>query len=302
MKLLKLLPFFILFISADQKHPAKRKIIDVHFHTRYAKDYGPTPPPNAVTSKIPPYKTDDEVVQLMVSTLKENGVVKAIASGPLARTSDFQKKDNSLIVPSFEYPDKINNSLPDTASFAQMIREKKFFAFGELALQYEGKLLTDPEFEPYLSICERMEIPVGLHTGLGAPNSPYTCCPGFRTKLGNPQLIEEVLIRHPKLKIQLMHMGYPYLEETKAIMYMYPQVYADISVVNWILPVATFHDYLKSLIDAGFGKKLMYGSDEMAWDDAIPLSIKNVESASFLSEQQKQDIFYNNAARFYNIK
>ena len=97
-------------------------------------------------------------------------------------------------------------------------------------------------------------------------------------------------------------MGYPYLAETKAIMYMYPQVYADISVVNWILPAATFHDYLKSLIDLGFEKRLMYGSDQMAWDDAIPLSIKNVESASFLNEQQKQDIFYNNAARFYNIR
>jgi len=46
----------------------------------------------------------------------------------------------------------------------------------------------------------------------------------------------------------------------------------------------------------------MYGSDQMAWEDAIPLSIKNVENAPFLSEEQKQDIFYNNAARFYNIK
>lgn len=302
MKLSRLLPFCILFISADQKQPVKRKIIDVHFHTRYAKDYGPTPPPNAVTGKVPSYKTDEDVVKLMLSTLKENGVVKAIASGALARTLDFQKQDNNLIIPSFEYPDKSDSPLPDTTSFAQMIRDKKFFAFGELGLEYEGKLLTDPEFEPYLSICERMGIPVGIHTGLGAPNSPYQCCPNLRTRLGNPQLIEEVLVKHPKLKIQLMHMGYPYLEETKAIMYMYPQVYADISVVNWILPAATFHDYLKSLIDLGLGKRLMYGSDEMAWDDAIPLSIKNVESASFLAEQQKQDIFYNNAARFYGIK
>ena len=40
----------------------------------------------------------------------------------------------------------------------------------------------------------------------------------------------------------------------------------------------------------------------MAWDDAIPLSIKNVEKAPFLNEKQKQDIFYNNAKRFYNLK
>jgi len=40
----------------------------------------------------------------------------------------------------------------------------------------------------------------------------------------------------------------------------------------------------------------------MAWPDAIPLAIHNVETAPFLTEEQKQDIFYNNAARFYNIK
>ncbi len=36
---------------------------------------------------------------------------------------------------------------------------------------------------------------------------------------------------------------------------------------------ATFYRYLKALIDAGFGKRLMYGSDQMAWDDAIPLPL-----------------------------
>jgi len=55
-------------------------------------------------------------------------------------------------------------------------------------------------------------------------------------------------------------------------------------------------------MESGFGKRIMYGSDQMAWDDAIPLSIKTIENAPFLTEEQKQDIFYNNAAKFYNIK
>ena len=97
-------------------------------------------------------------------------------------------------------------------------------------------------------------------------------------------------------------MGYPYLQETKAIMNVYPQVYADIAAINWLRPVADFYSYFKSLMDAGFGKRLMYGSDQMAWEDAITLSIESVEKAPFLSEAQKQDVFYNNAASFYNIK
>ena len=210
--------------------------------------------------------------------------------------------DPERVIPALNYPDSQDSPLPDTASFIRYFNEKKFLVFGELALQYQGKTLADPEFEPYLVICERLGIPVALHTGMGPPNTPYTCCPKFRTYLGNPQLIEEVLIKHPKMKIQLMHMGFPWLQETKAILNVYPQVYADISAINWRRPIADFYSYLKSLIDAGYGKRLMYGSDQVAWEDAIPLSIKNVENAPFLSEEQKQDIFYNNAARFYNIK
>jgi predicted TIM-barrel fold metal-dependent hydrolase len=115
-------------------------------------------------------------------------------------------------------------------------------------------------------------------------------------------LIEEVLVKHPKLKIQLMHLGFPYLQETKAILNVYPQVYADIGAIDWLRPLPEFYSYLKSFIDGGFGKRIMYGSDQMAWEDAIPLAIKNVENAPFLTEEQKQDIFYNNAAKFYNIK
>jgi predicted TIM-barrel fold metal-dependent hydrolase len=53
---------------------------------------------------------------------------------------------------------------------------------------------------------------------------------------------------------------------------------------------------LKALIDAGFGKRIMFGSDQMVWPDAIGQAIAGVEEANFLSPEQKRDIFYNNAA------
>jgi predicted TIM-barrel fold metal-dependent hydrolase len=123
----------------------------------------------------------------------------------------------------------------------------------------------------------------------------------FRTYFGNPPLIEDVLVKHPKLKVQLMHMGYPFLEEAKAILFVYPQVNVDIAVIDWIIPRTDFYNYLKALIDGGFEKRIMYGSDQMIWSDAISLSIKNIEDAPFLSQEQKQDIFFNNAAKFFNI-
>ena len=302
MRILCLISCWVFFLAGDKIQSPPRKIIDVHFHARLLTDYPNPPPPNPTTGKIPGWKSDKEMMDTMLATLKNNNIVKVIASGNVTTVGYYQMADPERVIPGFDYPFKGNNSLPDTAIFVSYIREKKLRVFGELALQYEGKTLADPEFEPYLAICERSGIPVALHTGLAPPNTPYNCCPKFRTHLGNPQLIEEVLIKHPKLKIQLMHMGFPWLQETKAIMHIYPQVYADIGVLDWNRPVSEFYNYLKSFMESGFGKRIMFGSDQMAWPDAIPLAIKNVENAPFLTEEQKQDIFYNNAARFYNIK
>ena len=291
-----------LLLAADKKQAPQRKIIDVHFHARVRSDYPNPPPPNPRTGKVPQWTSDKEMMDIMLATLKKNNVVRVIISGNVSTVRSYQMADPGRVIPGFDYPFDGNPTLPDTASFIRYIKEKRISVFGELALQYYGKTLTDPELGPYLAICERLSVPVALHTGLAPPNTPFNCCPKFRTHLGNPQLIEEVLIRHPKLKIQLMHLGFPYLQETKAIMHMYPQVYADIGVLAWNRPLAEFYSYLNSFIESNFGKRIMYGTDQMAWEDAVPLAIKNIEKAPFLSEEQKQDIFYNNAARFYNIK
>lgn len=120
--------------------------------------------------------------------------------------------------------------------------------------------------------------------------------------LGNPVLIEEVLVRHPRLRLYLMHGGAPYVQETKAIMSVYPQVYADLSVINWVLPREEFHAYLREMMRAGFGKRLLFGSDQMYWPEAIGMAVEAIESAPFLTQDEKRDILYNNAVRFLRIK
>jgi predicted TIM-barrel fold metal-dependent hydrolase len=280
----------------------QRKIIDVHFHTRSAGDYGVPPPPNPVTGKAPDAATNEAIFRNNYRLLKQYNVVKAICSGTLLRNIDFLATDPKRFISSLEYPDHQNNPLPDTATFRKLITEKKFVVFGELGLQYEGKTLDQPEFEPYIAICEQLSIPIAIHLGLAPPETPYHGSPNFTISAGNPLTLEPVLKKHPRLKLQIMHMGYPYLQEMKSIMLVYPQVYTDISVIDWIIPKAEFYQYLKAMITAGLEKRIMYGSDQMIWEDAIPLSIKTVETAPFLSEQQKQNIFYNNAARFYGVK
>jgi predicted TIM-barrel fold metal-dependent hydrolase len=99
-----------------------------------------------------------------------------------------------------------------------------------------------------------------------------------------------------------MHAGWPYLQETVALMSGYPQVYADLSAINWLIPRAEFHAYLQALVRAGLAQRLMFGSDQMYWPEGIGLAIEGIESATFLTAEQKRDIFYNNAVRFLRLE
>jgi predicted TIM-barrel fold metal-dependent hydrolase len=82
------------------------------------------------------------------------------------------------------------------------------------------------------------------------------------------------------------------------------QMYMDISTIDQIGGEAgrpAFHQFLAEAIGRGLGKRIMFGSDEMGWPDAIGLAIKGVDSAPFLSPEQKTDIFYENAMTFFQV-
>jgi len=75
----------------------------------------------------------------------------------------------------------------------------------------------------------------------------------------------------------------------------------DVACNDWLMPRAQFYSQLKQLVDAGFEKRIMFGSDQMWWPDAIPEAIRSIQHAPFLSASQKRDILYNNAARFLRL-
>ena len=54
-------------------------------------------------------------------------------------------------------------------------------------------------------------------------------------------------------------------------------------------------------VEAGLSKRIMFGSDQMQWPETIALAIDAIDTADFLTAEQKADIFYNNAARFLRL-
>ena len=72
---------------------------------------------------------------------------------------------------------------------------------------------------------------------------------------------------------------------------MHPNVYVDIAVVNWILPEKEVIKYIIALTDAGFGNRILYGSDQMVWPDIIDDAIAMINDSDALTLTQKADIF-----------
>jgi predicted TIM-barrel fold metal-dependent hydrolase len=299
---------FLLVASASQSDPAlaqtgvgsrRPPIIDMHLHA-YRLDDGKPPAVNPVPGRPSAARTSAELRNMSLAELERYNIVKAVASGPADTVGQWRMAAPGRIMVGVLVD--AANPLPDLARLRAEIQAGRVDVLGELVLQHRGMAPNDARLKPYYALAEEMDIPVGIHTGIGPPGTPYDpCCPHFRVTLGNPILIEEVLVRHPRLRLYLMHAGAPYLQETKAILSVYPQVYADLATVDWILPREEFHSYLRELVRAGFGKRLLFGSDQMEWPEAIGMAVEGIESAAFLTEEEKRDIFYHNAVRFLKL-
>jgi predicted TIM-barrel fold metal-dependent hydrolase len=182
-----------------------------------------------------------------------------------------------------------------------MFARGDFQVLGEVMAQYEGIPADDPRLEPYWALAEKFDIPVGIHMGPGGPGDPYFGSPGYRARYSSPLRLEDVLVRHPKLRVYIMHAGYPFLDDLRALLFSHPQVYVDIASIVYTEPRAAFYGYLKGIVEAGYGDRVMFGSDQMIWPGVIEPSIQAIEDAPFLTQAQKRDILYNNAARFLRL-
>ena len=273
-------------------------IIDVHMHV------GPAAPgaPNPATGQPTTANTDADRERLTLERMRQHGIVLGLVSGPEAAMASMRKAGGEDRIWAGAFLDDGRTPLPPAEVLREAFASGELKVMGEIAAQYHGLDPSDEWFEPYLALAEEFDIPVGIHTGLAPPGTAYGCCPDFSVSLGNPLRLEPMLKRHPKLRVWMAHAGWPYLEETKAILYMYPQVHADLSVINWIIPRQEFHDYLEALITAGLGDRLMFGSDQMVWPESITLAIEGVDSAAFLTPEQKRAIFHDNAARFLRLE
>jgi predicted TIM-barrel fold metal-dependent hydrolase len=290
-KIVFLLAIFIVGFTA-----ANGQVIDMHMHCYTEKDFHPGIARNGFQSS----KTAQEHLEQTIKKMDENKIEYAVVCGTLESIERYTRADKRFIPGYQDYEE----TLIPVKQFEELIRAGKIQVFGEVMAVYKGLTLADPIYQPYLAICEKYGIPVAYHSGGSFPNAQNLGWPKYRISLGNPFLIEDVLVKYPKLKLYLMHAGENFYENTLRMMDGYPNLYADLGVELWLHPLTKDYGtkFLKLAKEYGVLDRVMFGSDQMIWPEAITSSINFLNSMDFLTAAEKKMILYSNAKKFLGIK
>jgi uncharacterized protein len=247
--------------------------------------------------------TEEEIRDSTIAIMERRNIF-GVLSGSAERVAEWRRQAPDRIVPGLIFqvggsPYGGSEVHPDDVR--TMHRDGQLAVFGEVTNQYGGIEPSDPRFEPYLAVCEELDIPVGIHVGPGPPGVAYAGGSGLQGRMHSPLSLEAPLMRHPRLRVYVMHAGWPMLDDTLSLLYAHPRVCVDVGIIDYALPRAEFHRYLGVLVGAGFGNRVMFGTDQMVWPGVIEPAIEAIESATFLTDEQKRQILYGNAARFLRL-
>ena len=243
-------------------------------------------------------ETDDALLERTLLELETYNVI-GMLSGPQELVQAWSDAAPERFIPGFQF--RIGRETDSADEIGEAYRDGRFRVFAEITNQYIGIAPDDSRFKPYLDVAEREDIPVGIHVGIGPPGAPYFGFADFRASLHSPLTLEDALIAHPRLRVYAMHAGWPMVDDLLAVLWNHPQLYVDTGGIVFALPRAEFYRFLQRIVDAGFGQRVMFGTDQMVWPELIGRSIDRIEGAPFLSQDQKRDILYNNAARFLRL-
>jgi predicted TIM-barrel fold metal-dependent hydrolase len=289
-----------MLLCNGQAWSQSRPIIDVHFHT----DTGKFLPREYIAGELLELEpvSREEMIRESLAVMKQLNIVHAITSGPdPAIVRIWREVDPQRIIPALQVPSAdIDQEYLDAVR--DLISQGQIAVLGEVALQYEGIGASHPSYEPFFSVAAEFDIPIAVHLGPG-PHDVFDVRPAYRVSDGDPLELEDVLNRHPGLRIYVMHAGWPFIENMIAIMHTYKNVYVDTAFINTALPEQELYYVLSRFVGAGLGDRIMFGSDPHP--GAITLSIRTaydrIESADFLSEEDKNKIFFGNASRFFHL-
>jgi predicted TIM-barrel fold metal-dependent hydrolase len=316
----------LLFAAAPASAQATRRqpppVIDIHVHT-FGGLPGGTPmcpfPPQFLASDpkstestngwsdqncvlpLQPSATPDEYMKAVLAEYERLNVT-AVVMGDEASVRKWKAAAPSRVIMGTSFMNS-----PTAGEYEPMDKLRTaytsggFKVMGEIGLQYQGMSPSDMSVDKYFALAEELDVPVGIHMGTGGSGRANIAMPKFRGSMGDPLLLEELLARHPKLRLWVMHAGYPMIDNMLTLLQANSHVYVDVAGLIWSYPRLEVDRYIQRLVEAGFGDRVLFGTDQLVWPKLMETSIEVIDRANFLTPQQKRDILYNNAARFLRL-
>jgi predicted TIM-barrel fold metal-dependent hydrolase len=290
--------------KAKNAGPNNYRVFDVHLHALSPDLFKKAAAANFGAFRKPANNMVTDPVLLLKKTIEymnKNNIRQGLLSGDNELVQRWVKEFPDRFLASYDVNYALTDHQQAAKQFEKEVEQGKWRAMGELGLPYAGMALNDPRLFPYYEVCERRGIPVFFHTGLDGPDPQQLASPSFKVELGDPLLLQDVVVRFPKLKVVIMHMGWPYPDHALYMLYAYPNVYLDTAVVNWILGRSVFDRMLREAVETVGSDRILFGSDQMVWPQMITPAVRSVSQAGYLTTADKRRIFWDNAAALLKL-
>jgi uncharacterized protein len=154
---------------------------------------------------------------------------------------------------------------------------------------------TDPRLEPVYDLCQRVGIPMVIHTGWNSHHPEVA-------QYNDPKYIVQVAEKYPRLKIVIAHYFWPEVEYCFALTRGYANICYDTSgLADAEVIEATGKDKIEAVLLKTLAEKprsVLFGSDYAMC--SIPDHLRLVQSLP-VSEDVKEGILWRNANEVFGL-
>ena len=302
-----------------------RLIVDFHAHLEEIEGRAPTP--EAFVAEMNNAGIDKAVIYGVDQASFGEGVNNAWASllkGPTTKKKwlPVSKEMSAVVNRSDEAISSFCRNAPERLIGFGSISPDRFrpdlkleWAVKQLGLRgvkiypHSGFYPNDKRMDRVYQKCVDLGVPVVIHTGIKAIRMQWI-------KYNDPTYVDDVATNFPDLDVVMSHGGYPWIEQFLAVAYSNPNIWVDITFLDYI--EKTFakdglaEETIRRLADLVGTERILWGSEGPSL--SLPLFGQHgaehyqhsmdflVKRFTFLSDQDKANILGDNAARLLKLK
>lgn len=272
------------------------KIIDAHLHVSFGA---------SELKEIAYQLKIDYSKEGLLKDMEINEIENVVGISAPGKDSPFSKEptpvDSKNVIPIY----KQNKEVLGVCTINPLKVDKKILAFVEENIKrkifkafkiYPGYFYFYPQekvYFPFYKLAEKHDLPVIVHSGVTFKKNALL-------KYAHPVHVDDVATLFPKVKFVMAHLGNPWIQTAKAVLFKNDNVYADLSGLfegEDYSGEEEIEDALLNVIEWAGVDKLMYGSD---WPIVrIDRYLKAIKA--IIPKEYYQKVFYSNARKIFDF-